>query len=70
MTVHLDIALHAEAGLVRLTMDQTGTVAATGAAGHSGAVGVALERMWVEQNKEKNWPLQDQDRDLCRGQGL
>jgi len=70
VTVHVDIVLHAEAVLVHLTMDQIGTVAATGAAGHSGAVGVALERMRVEEGKEKKWPLRDQERDLCRGQGL
>lgn len=54
VTVHLDIVLHAEVVLVRLTMDQIGTVAVTDdAAGHSGAVGVALERMRVEERKEK-----------------
>jgi len=53
VTVHLDIVLHAEVVLVHLTMDQIGIVAATDAAGHSGAVGVALERMRVEERKEK-----------------
>ena len=59
VTVYLDIVLHAEVALVHLTMDQIGTVVATGAAGHSGAVGqsgavgVNLERMRVEERKEK-----------------
>ena len=75
VTVHLDIVLHAEVVLVHLTMDQIGTVVATGtvghsaAVGHSGAGGVALG-MRVEERKEKQWPLRDHERDLCRGQGL
>ncbi len=52
VTVHLGIVLHAEVVLVHLTMDQIGTVAATGAVEHSGAVGVVLG-MRVEERKEK-----------------
>ncbi len=52
VTVHLGIVLHAEVVLVHLTMDQIGTVAATGAVEHSGAVEVVLG-MRVEERKEK-----------------